>query len=135
MANELLKDSPQARGWTEERRQKHRAAIARWAPWKKSTGPKTQLGKERSSQNALKHGFHGRMGREFHRLLAQQKRLVRAMIMEHATMFEKSDGRQQMRSDNESFIAMRLPRHYYASLKTPYPTGRHEKPALRAGCF
>ncbi len=33
-----------------------RANIQRTRPWKKSTGPKTQVGKARVAGNALKHG-------------------------------------------------------------------------------
>jgi len=39
-------------GWTPERRERQRAAITRWKPWKHSTGPKTANGKARSSRNA-----------------------------------------------------------------------------------
>lgn len=48
--------TPKPGGWTPERRARHAEAIRKWAPWKKSTGPKTALGKARSSQNAWKHG-------------------------------------------------------------------------------
>lgn len=46
-------------GWTPERRQKQSEAIHRWKPWEQAypkTGPKTDEGKARSSQNAFKHG-------------------------------------------------------------------------------
>ena len=45
-------------GWTLERRERQRRAIERWRPWDKSTGPRTDEGKARSSQNACR-------GREF----------------------------------------------------------------------
>jgi len=41
--------------WTPERRAKQAAAVKLWAPWAKSTGPKTRAGKRTSSQNARKH--------------------------------------------------------------------------------
>lgn len=44
------------RVWTDEQKQKQRAAIGRWQPWAKSTGPRTDSGKHTSSQNAYKHG-------------------------------------------------------------------------------
>lgn len=43
-------------GWTDERRAKHAAAIRRWAPWTRSTGPRTAAGKARAAQNAYRHG-------------------------------------------------------------------------------
>ena len=44
------------KGWTEERRRKQAETIRKNKPWLKSTGPKTQKGKDTSSLNALKHG-------------------------------------------------------------------------------
>ncbi len=41
--------------WTPERRAKQATAVKLWAPWAKSTGPKTRAGKRASSQNARKH--------------------------------------------------------------------------------
>jgi len=40
--------------WTPERRAKQAEAIRRWKPWAKSTGPRTEEGKARSSRNADK---------------------------------------------------------------------------------
>lgn len=45
-----------AKGWTEERRRKQAENIRKTKPWEKSTGPKTEKGKERCRYNALKHG-------------------------------------------------------------------------------
>lgn len=59
------------RHWTHEERQKQRAAIRRWAPWKKSTGPVTADGKEISKMNALKHGQYCRQAYEFRATLRQ----------------------------------------------------------------
>jgi hypothetical protein len=41
-------------GWTAERRAKASAAIHRWKPWEKATGPKTTDGKARSRMNGFK---------------------------------------------------------------------------------
>lgn len=43
-------------GWSAERRVKHAAALRRWKPWEKSTGPRTQEGKAKSARNACKPG-------------------------------------------------------------------------------
>jgi len=45
---------PQAKGWSDERRARQSAAIKRWSPWTKSTGPRTAAGKARAAQNAAK---------------------------------------------------------------------------------
>ncbi len=46
---------PNNNGWSPERRARQSAAIRRWAPWKKSTGPKTAAGKARVARNAVKN--------------------------------------------------------------------------------
>ena len=45
-------------GWSAERRAKHAAAIRRWKPWLKSTGPKSKAGKRRTARNAFKPHLH-----------------------------------------------------------------------------
>ena len=64
-----------ARHWTPEERAKQAAAIKKWQPWKHSTGAKTTAGKQRSAQNATKHGRYG---------VANQTelRLIRAYLRE-----------------------------------------------------
>ena len=44
--------------WTPERRAKASQDIHRWAPWLRSTGPKTKAGKAASSANSRKHGYY-----------------------------------------------------------------------------
>lgn len=72
-------------GWTEERRRKQAEIIRRHKPWEKSTGPRTEKGKQRSSINAYKHGERCRFLDEYSRLfrinqlfLDQLKRTVDA---------------------------------------------------------
>jgi hypothetical protein len=43
-------------GWSPERRVRQAALIRTWAPWRRSTGPKTEAGKARCAENALRHG-------------------------------------------------------------------------------
>ena len=40
-----------ANGWTPERRARQAEMISSWRPWERSTGPRTEDGKARSSQN------------------------------------------------------------------------------------
>ncbi len=47
-------DNKRKSGWTPARRAAQRAAIRKWAPWKRSTGPRTAVGKAISSRNAAK---------------------------------------------------------------------------------
>lgn len=66
-----------ANGWTPERRAKHAEAIRSWAPWAKSTGPKTKEGKAKSRLNPSKGGVRPKI-RECSRLL----RKINAKIAE-----------------------------------------------------
>ena len=45
-------------GWTEEERTRQANRIRKLKPWQNSTGPCTEAGKQRSSQNAVKHGAY-----------------------------------------------------------------------------
>ncbi len=44
-------------GWTPERKAKQAELIHQWAPWEKSTGPRTDAGKEIVGQNAHRFTF------------------------------------------------------------------------------
>ncbi|OIN85294.1 MAG: hypothetical protein AUJ12_09610 [Alphaproteobacteria bacterium CG1_02_46_17] len=63
--------------WTSERRARQSAAIKRWAPWTKSTGPKTHAGKKKSSMNAYKHGMRSRPWLSLRAQLYAQRLYVR----------------------------------------------------------
>jgi len=65
--------------WTPECRKKQSEAKRRWKPWEKSTGPKTEKGKGRSSQNALKHGMRSAEMRKVESELALLAALQRAL--------------------------------------------------------
>lgn len=61
-----------ANGWTEARRARQAQRIHEWAPWAKSTGPRSELGKVLSKRNAWKGG-HRPMLRKIARLLGDQR--------------------------------------------------------------
>jgi hypothetical protein len=52
-----------AHGWTPERRKKQSEAIRQWQPWSKATGPRTDEGKSKASQNAYRGGIRPLMRR------------------------------------------------------------------------
>ena len=62
-----------ANGWTLERKARQAKLIQQWRPWEKSTGPRTQAGKEKISQNAYKGGYWKQL-RELGRALREQQR-------------------------------------------------------------
>ena len=66
-----------ANGWSLERRKRQAELIQRWRPWEKSTGPKTEAGKQRVSQNALKSGEYCAEISLMRRELAEQARFER----------------------------------------------------------
>lgn len=47
-------DNKRKSGWTPARRAAQAAAIRNWAPWKRSTGPRTAAGKAISARNAAR---------------------------------------------------------------------------------
>jgi hypothetical protein len=63
--------------WTPEARQRQRELIQTWQPWQSSTGPISDDGKAKSTQNALKTGWYGaelRQTRAFLTRLDRQRR-------------------------------------------------------------
>ena len=64
--------------WSPESRQKQAEAIRKWSPWTKSTGPRTEEGRARSSRNAWKGGLRASLGtyRDVLRQIEQSTRLV-----------------------------------------------------------
>lgn len=66
--------------WTEAAKAAQREAIKRWQPWAKSTGPRTQAGKTRSSSNARKSDRPSIKGiRTLSAALTAQSRGLRAL--------------------------------------------------------
>ena len=57
-----------ANGWTPERRARQAALIRTWRPWEKSTGPRSDEGKARTSRNGFKGGHRATL-RELARML------------------------------------------------------------------
>jgi hypothetical protein len=56
-------------GWSPERRARQAATTRRLAPWRHSTGPKTEAGKARCAKNAFRHGGRSRAHiQEFQRI-------------------------------------------------------------------
>jgi hypothetical protein len=65
-------------GWTPERRERMRVLIHSWAPWRKSTGPRTPEGKARVSRNGWKGGRREEL-REALRLMRELSRETRRL--------------------------------------------------------
>jgi hypothetical protein len=80
MANQRTRKS----GWSPERRARQAAAIHRWTPWTKSTGPRTLVGKAVSSRNAAT---------ETRRKISLYREAVRAALAEADRLIRHSQGR------------------------------------------
>ena len=52
-----------ANAWTPERRARQAELIRRWRPWERSTGPRSEEGKARVSQNANRGGSREKLRR------------------------------------------------------------------------
>ncbi len=68
-------------GWTLERRQRQAELIRTWKPWKRSTGPKTASGKQKSSRNADKGGQRKQL-RKLGRLLRNHKTELKEFLVD-----------------------------------------------------
>lgn len=71
-----------ARTWTPEQRQRQAEAIRRWRPWEKSTGPRTDEGKQRVRDNGVKYGTYTADAIAMRRALAEAIRLSRHVLDE-----------------------------------------------------
>ena len=66
-------------GWSKERRERQAELIRSWQPWAKSTGPKSDEGKERVSLNAWRGG-HRQQLRDLARMVNAEIRQAREML-------------------------------------------------------
>lgn len=66
-------------GWTPERRKRQAEMIKNWKPWERSTGAKTEAGKEASKMNAEKHGMRGAKMMELLKILKDQKNMLKKL--------------------------------------------------------
>ena len=73
-----------AHGWTPGRRARQAELIRSWRPWAKSTGPRSQEGKERVSRNAWKGGHRAEL-RELTKMVNDEIRLSRELACYAAT--------------------------------------------------
>lgn len=78
-AKSRRKTPPNRHGWTPERRAAQAERIRRVKPWRKSTGPRTEDGKEAVKNNACRHGWRSEDMREVYRLLRCQRQFVKRM--------------------------------------------------------
>lgn len=67
-------------GWTPERRAKQAEAIKRWKPWAKSTGPKSEAGKNASRYNSYKHGCRSAGALKLRAAMAKQSRWLNEVV-------------------------------------------------------
>jgi len=68
-----------SKSWTPERRAQQAERIRQTKPWLKTTGPKTDAGKDAVKNNAYRHGFRSTDYAEILRLLKLQSAFVTAM--------------------------------------------------------
>jgi hypothetical protein len=65
-------------GWTAERRAAQSAAIQKWRPWERSTGPRTDPGEATASRNACRGGRRVELRAE----MATLRELIRELTAE-----------------------------------------------------
>ena len=68
-----------ANGWSLERRQRQAELIRRWRPWERSTGPRTEEGRQAAAHNAWKGGQRQQLrelARALEAELVQMRRLM-----------------------------------------------------------
>ena len=68
-----------ASSWTPERRARQSELMKQLKPWERSTGPKSALGKVRSSRNAWQGGVRPQL-RELAQVLREQQQWQRDLL-------------------------------------------------------
>ena len=100
-----------AKGWTKERRERQAEAIRNNKPWEKSTGPKTEKGKRRSSMNAYKHGGRSKKMADISKVVALNKEFV------HLFKFIFSDDDAGLLDSNELIKYLAKSKAYFEKHK------------------
>jgi len=68
-----------ARTWTLEQRQRQAELIRQWAPWAKSTGPKSPEGKAAVARNSWRGGYRQQL-RELSKMVNVEIRQARELV-------------------------------------------------------
>lgn len=74
------KNPRKRRAWPAKRRAAQARRCSDSKPWEHNTGPKTEAGKARASQNALKTGYYSADMAELRRVLRTQKAFVKRAL-------------------------------------------------------
>ena len=64
------------KGWSKQKRAKQADNCRKNRPWKHSTGPKTDKGKEIAKDNSFKHELRSLEGKQLSELLRSQKEFI-----------------------------------------------------------
>ena len=95
--------------WTPERRARQAALIRCWAPWRRSTGPKTEAGKAQCAMNALKHGYRSQARIREKRLVLHILRLADRNIKRLRLHIRMRDARLRIKYKFPPPHAVRVP--------------------------
>ena len=77
---QLLGGIIMSNGWSLERKQRQAELIKSWRPWEKSTGPRTEKGKQASAQRGHKGGER-KLLRALAQVLRKQKRVLEKLSL------------------------------------------------------
>jgi hypothetical protein len=80
-----MKKRLKSRPWPAKRRAAQAARCKAQKPWAKSTGPRTDDGKNACKNNALKHGLYTDAGAKLKVLLHEQKIFVKTALEQAMT--------------------------------------------------